>query len=600
MPRSSARLLQSLLVATLGLLGPSCSGSSSTGDPAVTLAVTDAASDDLVSFLVQLKSFRLQRDSGGYASILPDPVGVNFADLADLARVLNVTSIPLGVYTVAEVTLNFTSASAVLTDHTGEAALVDGDGVPLAGDVVVPIQLATPLTIERGNNYLLELDFDLDQSVLVDSGANVVTVEPSLVLRIDPPPTHGLAIGGTLKSIDSAAGTFRIGLPAAPGDPIPLITVAVESATVFQLDGQASQGSAGLAALEGATALGEWVQAFGTVSPGSALFLASTVESGVGSYNGGSDIIDGHITGRVGNQLTVLGHSNDSSHTTFQYNRSFTVDVSVDTRVLRRGSTQTYDLDDLNVGQGVRIFGVQVTNASMDASTTQDVVRIQPARLLGFVASPAAGGQLSVDLSRVDLRFENQFTWTDDGGTPADPSALVVDLGSLDATGIGGGMSPTPVAVTGFFTATDVAASDFTAVAIENRALASSLVVIHDRAAGLNVQPTFASDSIAFSITGSVTTGELLLVDQGFVGATPLPTSPTPMVEARILSGQGFYTVRDRTTGAVSTYLTFAGFSNGLNQALLGGAVLYNVSAVGLYDSGTNTVGCALVGVVVE
>jgi hypothetical protein len=594
----AARRSLPLVATVLALAAAGCSGSSSGNDgPSVALAVTDAASDELSSFVIGLESVELQRAVGGPVAILQQPLAVDFAALADLSRVLNVTAIPEDVYTGVEVVLLFDNDRVVINGETAPATLLDSDGVtPLTGTLALTFDFPAPLVATNGH-AVLELDLDLDQSVDVDSGANAVVFEPSLLPRIDPVTAKEHAIGGSLRTVVLADSRFRIGLEALPGDPVPVATITVDSATVFQVDGVCLTGLAGLSALDNLPA-GSWVQAFGSVGTSSSYFDAATVEAGTGSYNGGSDIVEGVITGLTGSNLAVRGHSNNSTHTVFEFNLNYTANTDLaNTKVVRRGSAQLYDVNALNVGQLVRMFGVKSGN-TIDLTTSTDVVRVEPTRVFGIANGAPTGGELEVDLVRVELRDAATFNWGQGGAAPADPDNFVMSVANL---GTGQGIvAGTPVVATGFFTpANDAGTVDFIASSLANRNRTASLLLVRDRANGLTVTPTFGASQIDFAFAGAAAGLEKAVVDQGFAGTVDVVASGVSLVPADAVAGLGFYVLRDRTLNTVSFYLTFAGFSQGVFDALTG-ATLLNFSAVGVYDSAQDEVATALATAVVQ
>src|SRR5262249_23145874 len=198
-------------------------------------------------------------------------------------------------------------------------------GNALTGPVVVPIHFGTsPLHCPFNRHRLLEFDFDLNQSVITDTVGNSVTVEPAFEMHIDPAAPKPLIAFGTLTSVDTVAGTFVGQLETLGGTPIASATFHPDANTVYQIDGVPSRGSAGLTALS-AVAAGTWIQCYGSTDPLTPELDVTLVEAGYGTYNGGTDIVEGLITDRTGGvgtdpQLTVLGHSNDSTHTVFQFN----------------------------------------------------------------------------------------------------------------------------------------------------------------------------------------------------------------------------------------------------------------------------------------
>lgn len=506
---------------------------------------------------------------------------------------------PEDVYTGLEVTLLFDNDRVFVSNSTLPASLLDaGTGNALAGTMTLAIDFPVPLATATGS-YVLELDLDLNQSVDVDTNTNEVYLEPTLLPRVNPGVLKEHAVGGSLRGVSVANDSFRIGLESDPGDPATVVTVSAVPGTVFQVDGVCKTGAAGLSDLDLLPA-NSWVQAFGTMDTDSNRFLALTVEAGTGSYNGGSDIVDGVVTGINGTELTVRGHSNNSAHTAFEFNLDYTVSTDpTDTKVVQRGSPTQYDTDELNVGTHVRMFGALGVGPGnpFDVTATTDVVRTEPSHIYGLALGAPASGQLTIDLQRVDLRDVNLFTWSEGGATPANPSSLVVDVGSL-ATGQGITVG-TPVEAIGYFSAFSDAGSDFVASVVANRELTPSILVIRDRANGLTVTPaSISGTSIDFTFSGTAAGREKAVVDQGFLGEADVTGTGVSVVPGVL--GLGLYTIRDRTLHTISLYLTFGAFAQGLEDALGGGATLFNFTSVGIYDGDTQEITSTLTGVVVQ
>jgi hypothetical protein len=374
---------------------------------------------------------------------------------------------------------------------------------------------------------------------------------------------------------------------------------------VFQVDGTCLLGLAGLSALD-AMAVGSWVQAFGTVDATSSRFQALTVEAGHGSYNGGSDIVEGVITRRSGGAgsdtvLTVRGHSTDSDHTSFQFNLDYTVNTSfANTKVVRRGSATLYSTDDLNIGQKVRMFGALTLGPNvLDVTTATDVIRMEPTWVAGIANAAPAGGELELDLVRVDLRDAGIFSWNEGGPTAPDPDNFVLEDANNLATGQGIAAG-TPVVALGFFTPIDDAGgTDFAAGVLANRELLPSVLLIRDRANGMTVATATSDTSIDFSFSGAPVVLEKAVIDQGFVGEIDI-TGPGVSIKPANLLGLGFYLLHDRTLNSVSVFLTFSDFAAGIDAALMGGAALFNVGALGVYDSNNASIPSAWAGVTVQ
>lgn len=598
---SVSRLVALALVA--GSLA-ACSGSSSDPAPSVTLAVTDAASDELSTFNIGLESVELVNTLGATVSLLQLPTAVDFAALGDLSRVLNVTDIPPDTYTGVEVTLLYDNNRVFLNGKTSPAMLLDSGGTQLTGTHMMPIDFASPLQVSSGN-YVIELDLDLNQSTDVDTVANEVTLEPSLLPRINRNDPKEHAIGGDLRTVVLSKNLFRIDLEADVGQTAPVIEIQIAPGTVFQIDGVCLLGAAGLSTLD-TLPPGTWVQAFGAVNASSRRFQALTVEAGSGSYNGGTDIVEGVITGRTGGAgsdavLTVRGHSNDSTHTTFEFNLDYTVNTSfANTKVVRRGSATVYDTDDLNVGQRVRMFGLLDSGTNtLDVTTATDVVRMEATWIFGTANGAPTAGQLEINLLRVDLRDVSLFSWNESGTNPPTPATFVVgDPGNL---GTGQGIvASTPIVALGFFAPVDTAGSDYTAGVLANRRLLPSLLLVRDRANGKVVTTMTSATSIDFTFSADPpATFEKGVIDMGFAGQTDVTGTGVSIVPNNLL-GIGLYVLHDRTLNFISVHVTFAAFAQALEDALDGGAQLFNVGGVGVYNSLNGRTACGIAGVTVQ
>jgi hypothetical protein len=294
--------------------------------------------------------------------------------------------------------------------------------------------------------------------------------------------------------------------------------------------------------------------------------------------------------------LTVLGHSQDATHSSFLFNTVFSVDVSfASSRVVRRGDANAFDTDELNVGQLVRVFGT-LSGMTMDATSATSVVREQPTRLCGFSIGAPGSGVMAMDLNRVDLRASSDFDWSQGGATPADPTNLQVDVGSLtNGLNIVDG---TPVIARGFFSAIDDAGADFVATAVINRDQSASVLAIRDALLGFTVSTMASASQIQFTITGTKGPFEFAVIDRGFVGVQDLPTSPAPTV----LPGSDpiVYIVRDAMNGSIRVESDFASFSADVASALAAGRHLTGFHAIGVYDVMTNSLSANLASAVIR
>jgi hypothetical protein len=370
---------------------------------------------------------------------------------------------------------------------------------------------------------------------------------------------------------------------------------------VFQIDGVTSSGTAGLTALA-ALPTGTPIQVHGSVTPALLGIDAHLVEAGIGTFFGGTDFVEGHVVGRTGGigsdaVLEVLGSSTDAAHTTFQFGTTFVVDTSfADTKVVRRAEDGAVDVDALNIGQFVRIYGT-LSGTTMSADTATSVIRMHPTRVFGTAGGAPSGAMLTVDLTNVGLLDDAAFNWPDGGFTPVDPNAFKAQIGAL---GVGQDISVvSTVNVLGYFSGIEDSGPDFTASALVNQSTSDALFFIRNRPGiGSNALVTANAIQIQVNIAGPPVAGETAFVDRGFAGSIPMPFAPTPTVNRA--SGTGNYSLRDRTSGTVRVFSRFSDFASALQSDIAMGATLVQLGAIGTYTQLQNSIDAAVATAVVD
>ena len=587
----------SALLLGAGALFSACSGggdgTAASLNGTLSVSLTDAPSNQVDSFRVKVTAIDVVKSNTTLVHALAGPVEVDLADLADTGALLNSVTATVGNFVGVNITLDMSTAVCLLAGKATAATVHDDQGTAFLAPVVVQLNIPGFLALSGSHQKLIELDLDLSQSLAIDAANNTVEFTPAFVVRSVLAQQKPVAIAGTIASVDAVGSSFVLTLLDANSATIGSLTCVSDNATVFQTDGTPNTGAAGLTALS-LLSVGTWVQAQGTIDAASANVLVTNVNAGIGTWNGGTDIVEGVVIDRVGGAgadatLTVLGRSVNSAHDTFQYNTSFTVDTTLaGTHVVRHASATSYDTDELNIGQQVRVFGA-LTGATMDAST--GVVREQPTWIFGAAAGAPSGGQLTLSLVSVGLRDQALFNWN------ADPANFVTDVGTLaDALAIANG---TNVVERGFFAPVSGGAPDFTADKVVNADTAPALVLVRNRlATGFGVVLTCTTGQIDITISGSAAAGEYALLDQGFVGISDLPSVPTPDIVPA--GATGLYSLRDITNGTMVLYTHFPTFSAAVNSAVGLGAQVRHVAAVGSWTSGTSTIHAGLVSIVVE
>src|SRR5262245_41324213 len=152
----------------------------------VNVALADAATDEIDRFEVNVKAIDLVKEDGAVVQALPRVARVDFADLVQLAELVNTASVPAGTYTEAEITLDFAGAAVHIAGAATNATVLDANGQPLAGSLKLKVQLdgKRPLVVLANVSRYLIIDFDLDASTTVDTALNTVTVSPVLVAEV--------------------------------------------------------------------------------------------------------------------------------------------------------------------------------------------------------------------------------------------------------------------------------------------------------------------------------------------------------------------------------------------------------------------------------
>lgn len=587
-------LLRLILPAIVPLCLWGCGSGSEAGLGDVSIALTDAASDELEAFEVDVTALSLTKLDGTIVNLLPRSTRVDFVALQSVSELVVAGSLETGLYTRMAMTLDFTNATISIVGQTTPASVVDKNGVPITGtfDVVVDFAVGARPVVRAGRNHLYQLDLDLDQGVTVDSGANRVTFCPVLSAVVDPELPKPVATTGILNAVDTVASTFTVERRALDGNPLAEFTVRTSFATVFQIDGVVSVGAPGLAALSllGLGADRVWVQ--GTLDPAQRVLRALAVEAGNGVFGNGQSWVLGHVVARdfgagVPAALTVLGRSLDAGGPTRRFNTLHTVDVAPGTtRVLRRGAGNTLSSDAIAPGQLVLAFG-DMTGTTLDTTTGPGVVRLLRTDIFGIAAGPASGGQLTVDVVRFGLRPVGQFSFLVGGNPESDPLNYTVDTGTLDTTGITSGSR---LRMAGFVNPVGVIGdADATAVALTDHTDGAKVLLVQWTTAN----PTAVTATSASSITLDVGAAPLRVVGDGFAPVTVTP-SPAPVIAP--LLAVGIYRIVE--DGGVQVHFGFDSFRQALATRLAtigspGSTVngVFRVAAFGTFDPGTQLFG---------
>jgi hypothetical protein len=436
------------------------------------------------------------------------------------------------------------------------------------------------LVVHPGIPAHLTLDFDLEATNSVDLNTATVTVSPLLLADVDlaNPKVH--RVRGPLVSVDPAASEFVVAIRPFHrliGD-FGRLTVKTDNATMYEIDGVAYQGAAGLTQLDGKPQ-GTATVAVGNFNMATHTFLATEVYAGSSVAFGTKDVVTGSVIARNGNTLTVRGAALVRTDGTLLFNDTVIVTLDPSTKVTRQlGGTVT--ADDISVGNRITALGTLTgniqTNPTLD--TTNGLVRIVLSTVTGSV-NQIGTNQITVNLQTINGRpvALYNFTGTGSGSADSNPAAYRINTTGLSLARLA---TNDPVRVRGFVVAYGQA--------VTNDFNAQTVIDLSDVPAWMAVAWVMPQPNPFTSLTNQemVTdiTGSLLhhLFQRGV--ATTLTGNPTLQPFSDGVSHYAI--VRGHT---VQLYGSFANFSNGLTAELAAAHRVWGVGARGNWDNNTVT-----------
>ncbi len=328
---------------------------------------------------------------------LPATTKVDFAQLVDLTEVISAGQIPAAEYVSATLTLDYTGANITADDGTGTAVAlkpVDSNGAALAAPVTVSVKLdnAHHLLITAGRTGRLAFDFNLAASNTVDLTAATVTVSPTLVATVVPSDNKQVRVRGQFVSASTTANDFVLNVQPFHDQTKTngQATVTVGMATTYQVNGMAYVGAAGLAALAALPA-NTMVAAFGSLQTSSQTFTATTVLAGTSFENPSKDMVSGTVIARSANTLTLRRATFCGRDGDFESeNHDVTVTVADGTAVTEEGTTGTFTIADISVGQHIDAFGTSPTASERRGGAARRWMPSAGSVRLGYDCRPGA------------------------------------------------------------------------------------------------------------------------------------------------------------------------------------------------------------------
>jgi Domain of unknown function (DUF4382) len=579
-----------------GTTSGTTSNSCGSGCGTAMTTVTDAPGDFL-SYVVTLTSLKLVALDGSVVETLPAATSVDFSQLVDLSEIINAGQIPAGVYTGAQVTLNYANAQITADGGSGNPVAltpVDSTGATISGPLTLSVTLdnAHQLVITPGNTSRLALDFNLAASNVVNLTSDTVTVTPTLVATVMPTDTYPLHVRGALVSTNTGQDDFVLNVEPffvqTPG--AGQVTVTVSPTTTYQINGTAYTGAAGLTALA-ALPSGTMAAALGSLNTGTTpwTFTATSILAGTSLQSPVQDEISGTVISRTQNIVTVRGATWIMPGGAFGgfMRQDIPVTLGNGTTVTEEGGSGTYTIADVSVGQRIDAFGTGTQSAgaltALDASA--GLARLDYTPLVATVTTLGTG-TLTANVQDLGGLGISAFNFAGTGTSSADDavgSAYVVNTGSVAQTGLAMGQ---PVQVIGMVTPYGSAPPDFTATTLVSYAQLNSGLLVNWGPSGSATALSGLTSSSTSLMLNLTNVGVLHLVQEGPIRidlttlstATSIVPDPSPYV----------FSIGHAGPMRTENFNSFAAFVSQLSTELTGSTTVLVVAASGSFDATTN------------
>jgi hypothetical protein len=553
----------------------------------IIVALTDAEGD-FASYTVTVSSIVLERTDGTVVETLPMSTEVDFAELTDVTELLTVATVPVGRYRQATMRLDYTDASIIVQDNTGdlhEALVQDSAGDPI-GMLEVNLELmdSDAIVIRAGVPAAFSLDFDLDASNDIDPAAvpPVVTVQPFLLATAELEAERSHRLRGVLREVDAAAGTVTLNLRPfrhRRGEFGPF-SFAVNDATLYEINGVSYQGTNGLTVLSdlanGDAAVP--VIAGGMIEAGT--LTAETVLAGGSVPWKENDVARGSVVARTGDSLTLSGVVVEYADGLVARRDQMTLLLGADTVVTALGlANESLSKDSISVGQRVTAFGALTDELTLDL--TEGRIRMNVSQLTGSVI---ATDELTLDLHFLNARRPDAFDFSGtgiDGGNDADPAAYQIDTAGLTLDSVD---ESDLVRVRGHVNGFAVAPADFLALSVVDLA-------VDDRGAALGAVWADPADPTAGISSDRIVVDLSLARALLKIRGVPIDAS-NPLASVDLVapdSGRGVYAVAVRSAGIdrreIHLYRSFADLADEVLVQLQAGNSLRFMSVHGRYST---------------
>jgi hypothetical protein len=567
----------------------------------VFVGLTDA-DGDFVNYTVDVVQLTLETANGRTVETLPRSTRINFTDYVDVTELLTAATVPPAVYVAGTITLDYSDAEVFveLDGAAKETVVTDESGAALAQtELRIELSNRDRLVVSRGRPSLLQLDFDLAASHVVDVAPTPATAEAEtfIIAEVTPVDEKEVRVRGPLIDVSEDASSYTVAIRPfhdRAGDFGP-VEVNTTDETEFEINGESFVGSEGLTALA-AAGQGTPTVAGGTLDVDNRRFTADIVLAGSSVPGIDHDAVVGNVIARDGDTLTVRGATILPTDRRAHFHDDVLVLLGPETKVFKDGDRVTdLGIDRISIGQRITVRGTVEGDVETDAASpqividaTEGAVRMHVTRLAGQVNS-VVPGQVDITLHSIDRRRAEIFDFTGTGIAPetdADPANYEVSTGDLALADLSDAVAGTPVMALGFPNAFGAAPPDF-----EGRTIVDFTDVRSRLGLGWGSEGTTApflsigTDGLLIdNMNQSIGTRHYIKQGPVLVDLTALDSDTliVPRTTDRTL-----FSIKSPTS--IRQYTVFDDFIDDLTSSLDGSTAARSMHAHGAYDAETNT-----------
>jgi hypothetical protein len=378
--------LAALVLGLAACGGESEGGGGGSDQGSVTFSLTDAPSDELSVFQVEVTGLTIFDTAGTPTQVFPKQAGqttvVNLLRLRGIHHLLGNVQLAPGNYDKIE--LSFINAVAI--DNAANKLTINPANF---GGVV--IQLQPPLPVGKSNMFF-EIDFDVNSSVsnLVTGPGGSLTLNPLIIARVDDTPTGGQRIED-FKGVVQSVGAMRMHVGLGTGG----VNVNLTSTTMVEANGTyTSAGSPGFD-LSTIVSVGDIVEVDGAFNAAQNAVIATSIEL--------EDGMSGFDGPEAQGLVVALGAGSFDMLVTESRSSGF-APASIQTINYTAGTFVKWDDPDAAAAGSNLRLGMEVrTTGTSSAPADAQAVKLRETELRGTITSVNAGAlQATMDVALIE------------------------------------------------------------------------------------------------------------------------------------------------------------------------------------------------------